>query len=130
MTEHGRIIPGLPAYTITRNGHIFSWLHCWRGKDEWEMTQHLNSCGYSSVRLTTFSGRKRYTVHKLLAHTYLPPCPEDCDQLRHLDGDKTNNTVDNLAWGTAQDNANDREKHGRTSRGDTHGEAIKKGLPK
>jgi hypothetical protein len=41
--------------------------------------------------------------------------------VRHLDGDHLNSHVSNLAWGTGKDNADDRERHGRTARGERHG---------
>lgn len=36
---------------------------------------------------------------------------------RHLNGDKLNNSPENLSWGTCQDNANDRMKHGMYKKG-------------
>ena len=45
--------------------------------------------------------------------------------LRHLDGNKTNPHADNLAWGTQKENAADRERHGKTSRGSKHSAAIR-----
>lgn len=35
----------------------------------------------------------------------------------HNDGSRTNNRSENLRWGTAQDNADDAERHGSRDRG-------------
>lgn len=121
-------IPGYPGYEIAENGRVFSVLHNWRGYGVRELAQDLNDDGYPSVRLTVEGKRAQWTVHALVALVFLPPRPSPTHELRHLDGDKNNPHADNLAWGTRQDNANDREKHGRTSRGFSHSEAIKAGI--
>ena len=61
----------------------------------------------------------------IVAAEYLPPRPSPKHEIRHLDGNKNNAHCDNLAWGTAKENAEDRERHGRTSRGASHSAAIK-----
>ena len=43
--------------------------------------------------------------------------------VRHLDDDKSNNKVGNLAYGTTQDNADDAVRNGRTLRGEKHHKA-------
>lgn len=116
------------AYEVTPNGRVFSIAHNWRGYGRREMRQALNADGYPSVRLTINGKRRRFAVHRLVALAYLSPRPSEQHEIRHLDGDKINNHAANLAWGTRQDNAADRERHGRTSRGPTHSHAIRKGI--
>lgn len=72
--------------------------------------------------------RTRLKVHKLVAWNYLPARPSTSHEIRHLDGNKMNNKATNLIWGTSKENAADRERHGRTSRGESHAQAIKAGL--
>lgn len=116
-----------PGYRVTEDGRVFSIAHNWRGYGEREMSQIPHKDGYLSVRLIIDGKRKRFAVHRLVAAKFLPPAPSRLHQVRHLDGDKSNNRFSNLAWGTAKDNADDREAHGRTSRGLSHSQAIKKG---
>ena len=116
------------GYLVMEYGGVLSILHNWRGYGRRELKQDTNAYGYKTARLTINGKRKKYFVHKLVAFYYLPPRPSKKHQLRHLDGCKGNNKANNLAWGTAQDNANDREKHGRTSRGLKHSKAIKRGF--
>lgn len=113
-----------PGYRVTCDGRVFSFGHNWRGYGEREMRQTLNASGYPSVRLTIEGLRKRLPVHRLVAHEYIGPCPNGM-QICHINGDRTDNRVENLRYGTAQDNADDRERHGRTSRGAKHSHAIK-----
>jgi hypothetical protein len=42
------------------------------------------------------------------------------EHTRHLDGDPSNNRLDNLAWGTAADNGADRVLHGTSLCGERH----------
>lgn len=116
-----------PGYAVTRDGRVYSHDSNWRGYGTRALSQLPDRDGYLTVRLTTATGRrKRFRVHRLVAETYLSPRPLG-RELRHLDGNKTNNSAANLAWGTQAENAADRERHGRTSRGVKHSEAIKAG---
>ena len=114
-----------PGYRVTRDGRVFSFGHNWRGYGEREMHQTLNASGYPSVRLTIEGSRKRVPVHRLVASKYIGLCPNGM-QVCHINGDPTDNRVENLRYGTAKDNAADRDRHGRTSRGLSHSMAIKK----
>jgi hypothetical protein len=59
------------------------------------------------------SSRYEFAVHRLVAEIWLPdPLPGQI-QVRHLNGDPFDNRLENLAWGTARDNAEDRMRHGR-----------------
>ena len=117
-----------PGYEVTADGRVFSISHNWRGYGQRELRQDLNDDGYPSVRLTMNGKRKRLAVHKLVALWHLPPRPSERHEVRHLDGNKMNSTSTNLQWGTRKDNADDRERHGRTSRGPKHSAAIRRGL--
>lgn len=79
-----------------------------------------DSKGYRNVLLSKNGITRTFTVHNLVARAFLTG---DGDEIRHCDGDRTNNRADNLVWGTAKDNADDRERHGRTARGERTGNA-------
>lgn len=113
-----------PGYLITCGGRVYSTDHNWRGYGNREMQWTLNSDGYPSVRLTINGKRSRLAVHRLVALHYLPEKPAPDHEVRHLDGNKMNPFAGNLAWGTRKENADDRERHGRTSRGKKHSVAI------
>jgi len=112
------------SYEVTRDGRVYS-IANWRGINRRELTQDLNSHGYPLVRMHIEGKRVRKLVHRLVAEKFLPSRPTARHQIRHLDGNKTNNAAENLAWGTAKENAADRERHGHTSRGAGHSAAIK-----
>jgi DNA-binding XRE family transcriptional regulator len=60
-------------------------------------------------------------VHTCVALAYHGPRPTPIHQVRHRDGNRTNNHADNLAWGLPVENAADREDHGNTARGVRNG---------
>lgn len=117
-----------PGYRVAADGRVFSVAHNWRGYGERELVQLPNTDGYLRVRMVINGHRKSYMVHTLVANAFLPARPSPLHEMRHLNGNRTDNRADNLAWGTRQDNADDRERHGRTSRGLKHAAAIKAGL--
>jgi hypothetical protein len=116
-----RPVPGFPGYTVTPLGQVFSVTSNWRGYGKRTLTPHPNSHGYPRVKLRDPEGKHRTVlVHTTVANTFLSPRPEG-SEVRHLDGDKNNNAVSNLAWGTAAENAADRDRHGTTARGNRNG---------
>lgn len=118
-------IEGLDCdYEVSRDGRVYS-LSGWRGQPRRELAQSLNSHGYPRVCVMRSGKKARLLVHSLVAAAFLPPRPSIAHEVRHLDGDRTNNVASNLAWGTRAENAADRARHGRTSRGEAHSLAIR-----
>lgn len=59
--------------------------------------------GYDRVTLVVNYKRKNYLVHRLVAEAFIPNV-EQKEVVNHIDGNKKNNTVDNLEWVTKQEN--------------------------
>lgn len=75
--------------------------------------------GYLSVNLSTENRRSVHiTVHRLVAMAF-HGMPEPGQVVRHIDGNKRNNTPENLAWGTPRENYDDLVRHGSMA-GDRH----------
>ena len=60
--------------------------------------------GYMKVRVTLDRVKRCFKVHRLVAQAFIPN-PDNLPQVNHKDGDKSNNTVDNLEWISNADNA-------------------------
>lgn len=65
----------------------------------------------SGKYFTVCTGKVTSFVHTLVAAAFLGPRPEGM-QVRHADGDRTNNTLGNLCYGTPKDNMQDAISHG------------------
>ena len=70
-------------------------------------SQRFDKYGYK--RVTLYPSGKTYTIHRLVAETWLPKVVGK-PQINHKDFDKANNRLDNLEWCTAKDNCSHREK--------------------
>ena len=64
----------------------------------------LNSHGYLCVGIT-YEGEEQKTVpvHRVIAQTFIPN-PENKPQINHIDGNKQNNSVNNLEWCSPKEN--------------------------
>lgn len=82
--------------------------------------------GYAGVCLVQPGERRGrvWRVHRLMLLAFVGPPPDDAATLAcHRDGDHSRNVLDNLYWGTPQQNSNDRDTHGNTPRGEAHSSA-------
>lgn len=110
-------------YGITRDGRV------WATKRRttiarWRKTS-TNRFGYSMIGLTKDGVTSTHSIARLVARTYIPN-PENKPQVNHIDGNKKNNTVENLEWCTVSEN----QTHARTiglhknqAKGSRHGNA-------
>lgn len=75
------------------------------------LRQAVKSNGYRQVTLVAADGaRQSWMTHQVVCLTFKGPCPPG-QQVRHKDRTKSNNSVGNLEYGTAVDNAADRAGH-------------------
>lgn len=78
--------------------------------------------GYLRVTFSVAGKPHRNLLHRLVLLAFAGECPAG-HECRHLDGDKKNCRLGNLAWGTRSQNALDRIAHGTqvVTRGERHG---------
>ena len=118
--EEWRQIAGYEGlYDVSNLGRVRSWS---RYKNGAPLTPLPNKQGYLSVALQR-GGRVCYRkIHQLVLEEFVGPRSEG-QIVRHLDGNNTNNLLNNLSWGTHSENMADSLRHG------THPEARKTHCP-
>lgn len=111
-------VPSMPGYYVSRCGRVVST----RNNRFRVLKLTPNSRGYVRLKLYCDTGRIHRTVHSLVMETFVGPRPVG-QVIRHLDGDRANNTISNLAYGTDQDNHTDAVAHGTKGSGELSGRA-------
>lgn len=107
--------PDFPLYWVFNDGSILSVANktpCvlkpgYRGK-------------YLGMRIVDRLGKLRgIYLHRLVAEAW-HGMPSAGQEVRHLDGNKLNNSPSNLAWGTRSQNMRDKDLHGTSPQGERH----------
>lgn len=77
---------------------------------------------YRYVSLTKNGKQKRFSLHRVLAITFIPN-PENKAHVNHIDGVKCNNRLENLEWCTPRENSAHAVKMKLSASGEMHGRA-------
>ena len=97
MKENWQIIPLYPKYQASEFGEI-------RNKDtKYILKPYLTNRGYHTVGFWVDGKKKRLSVHRLVAMTYLPNL-EELPEVNHINGVKTDNRFINLQWASGSTN--------------------------
>lgn len=96
-------------YLISKCGKVFSLL-TYRERKHW-----ITKTNYASISV----GGINSLVHRLVLETWVGPCKNN-KQGAHLDGNPSNNNLDNLKWVTAKENCSHKKIHGTNLQGSTH----------
>jgi len=121
--ERWRLIPGFGGrYEISDQGRVRS-----NGQRILIATptysKETGRIRHVAVTLCDVDGRRvNGRIHRLVLQAFVGECPPGLE-CRHLDGDPTNNRVDNLRWGTHAENEEDRQRHGNIPCGSRNGQA-------
>lgn len=114
--DRGRVTyPYNPRYIVGSEGRV------WGPHGEMKPSRRHSGKPYLAVTLN--SPRKTAHVHKMVAETFLGPCP-DGHQVAHLNGDATDNRVENLKYVSCQENILQKRDHGTMCRGDCHVRSV------
>jgi hypothetical protein len=102
--EIWRSIPGDSRREVSTEGRIRMWL---RRPGRWKLLAlRARHNGYSVYRARTAAGYRPQPVHHAVLRAFRGECPAG-RECRHLNGDRTDNRLVNLAWGTPAENARD-----------------------
>ncbi len=76
--------------------------------------------GYFYLNLVKNRQSRHYTIHRLVALTFIPN-PENKKEVNHIDANKLNNLIPNLEWCTRQENIRHRDLNSLSPRGEKNG---------
>ena len=120
-SEQVKPIPGFPAYFITESGRAIS-TKPHNGSSIRFLSIAVSNAGYQFISPVKPNGEGYILyIHKLVAVVFIGKAPFRGAVVRHLDGNKTNNHISNLMWGTYSDNYADAIQHNTNSKGEING---------
>lgn len=107
-----RAIPSFPGYYASPEGRLFSIAMRKDGSRLDEMSPCPNTHGYLAAKLQREGRQVTRSLHVLVAEAWHGRRPPQME-VRHLDGNRLNNHIDNLRYGTKSENSADTVRHGR-----------------
>lgn len=113
-----RPFPLNPLYEVCSEGRVRR-----VGSRAWLTPCVLKRGGYLAVNLFEDGRGRTWTVHRIVAITFLGAPTDGKTDVAHADGDKRNNRVENLRWATRAENEADKVLHGRSNRGERNGQS-------
>lgn len=96
-------IKDFPDYYISDSGDVYSRNYKRTGKIK-KMKSYKQPCGYLLIMLSKNGKTYHKYIHRLIADMFIPN-PYNKPQVNHIDGNKTNNALQNLEWVSAKENA-------------------------
>jgi len=112
LTERWAVIDIAPRYDVSSHGLVRSRV----GAQTRTLRPARGGKGrYLQVTLCVGADTHCRRIHRLMLTAFVGPCPPG-RQAAHLNGDKYDNRIDNLAWVTPGENNNQRIGHGTMPR--------------
>lgn len=112
-------IPNFKGYFINKNGNIYSIIKRSNQSSpkKPKLLKVFLSAGYKTIFLTKDKERYKRFIHRLLLEIFIGKCPKGME-CRHLNGNRLDNRLSNLKWGTRRENQRDRLFNNKDNRGE------------
>jgi len=106
MSEIWRPVPTKPfdeVYEVSNEGNLKRTKNIHGNPSNKILAKRVVNKGYYQAKLNHNNKTLHIQMHRLVALVFIPN-PLKKEQINHLDGNKTNNTVSNLEWCTGSEN--------------------------
>ncbi len=100
-------------YKISNLGRVKSLSR--KGRTQTMLMIHSMNCDYPAVHLNKNQKNKWHKIHRLIALHFIPN-PQNLPFVHHIDHNRLNYSIDNLAWVTAKENTNLANEAGKIPR--------------
>lgn len=117
-----KTIPGFPDYAISRDGRVWSKPRKYSTHNGKWLIPQCKVDGHLGLRLSERGQGYSRPIHRLMLETFIGPRPDGLE-CRHLNGNKQDNRLSNLCWGTRSENEKDKVRHGTANLGERHGQS-------
>lgn len=105
-------------YEVSDLGRVRTWTCRSRQRDRGDRPTLLGSGDVHGYRIVNLKYKGRYAkvlIHRLVLEAFVGPCPESME-CRHLNGNRDDNCLGDLCWGTKSENLDDQFRHGTRKR--------------
>lgn len=128
-SEEWRLLPKAPGYAISSLGRVKSLPRKILRRNRWGsvnlqavreriLRPGIGTVGYRLVSTHIGSAQVTFYIHNAMMEVFGPPRPFPDAVVRHLNDDKLDNRVENLAWGSRKNNMDDAIRNGLIARGE------------
>jgi len=98
MENNMRKIKGYDNYVITNYGEVINI------KRNRKIKASIRKDGYNQITLYSKGKSKRHYIHRLVAKNFIINTDYEKKQINHINGNKSDNNVNNLEWVTPKEN--------------------------
>lgn len=105
--EQWKPVLGRPEYEVSDQGNVRKGL---KPISTWAKRKKRGNYREAYMVVEFYQPYKRVYVHTVVLEAFIGPRPPG-RQCRHLNGVSTDNRLENLKWGTARENTDDRISH-------------------
>lgn len=103
--EEWKPVVGYEEYYIVSNHGNVMRVAVYRAKIIAPLKPQKSTGGYHHVNLSTpTKGVRQFPIHKLVMQAFVGERPKEMRDINHIDGNKTNNRLDNLEYCTRSEN--------------------------
>lgn len=114
IEEEWRVVPDFPKYSVSDLGRV-------RGP-RGVLKPHIVTTGYHKVNIHNNVAKLYTGVHALVLRAFVGSAPE-AHEAAHLNGNSSDNRLENLRWVTHQENMDHKVIHGTVAKAEKSGRA-------